>query len=139
VGSIAGSTEKISIVADDPRQKLVASAGSWKLEIKAELLSGKSKPITEKLTLEFQLGSMAAVSGTGLRPKAKVSVWMFSETIFVGEVETLADGAFATQMPLPASLLLQLHAATTNDGLSRQTDYLELPNHRFWQGNGWNL
>jgi uncharacterized repeat protein (TIGR02543 family) len=122
VGSIAGSTEKISIVADDPRQKLVASAGSWKLEIKAELLSGKSKPITEKLTLEFQLGSMAAVSGTGLRPKAKVSVWMFSETIFVGEVETLADGAFATQMPLPASLLpgnytLQL---LTTDSVGKQ-------------------
>jgi uncharacterized repeat protein (TIGR02543 family) len=108
-GSIAGSAEKISIVADAPKEKLVASAGSWKLEIKAELSSGQSKPIATNLSLDFQLGSMADLSGTGLRPKAKVSVWVFSEPIFIGEVETLADGAFATQMLLPASLLPGKH------------------------------
>jgi len=108
-GSIAGSAEKISIVADAPREKLVASAGSWKLEIKAELSSAQSQPISTNLSLDFQLGSMADLSGTGLRPKAKVSVWVFSEPIFIGEVETLADGAFSTQMLLPARLLPGKH------------------------------
>jgi hypothetical protein len=105
MGTIAGSAEKVTIVANGPREKLIASSGAWKVEIKAELIGGLSKPIPEKLTLDFQIGSEAALSGTGLNPKAKVSVYVFSEPTFVGDLETLADGSFATSMLLPASIL----------------------------------
>jgi hypothetical protein len=105
MGTIAGSAEKVTIVANGPREKLIASSGAWKVEIKAELIGGQSKPIPEKLTLDFQIGSEAALSGTGLNPKAKVSVYVFSEPTFVGDLETLADGSFATSMLLPASIL----------------------------------
>jgi len=104
-GTIAGSAEKVTIVANAPREKLIASSGAWKVEIKAELIGGQSKPIPEKLTLDFQIGSKAALSGTGLHSRTKVSVYVFSEPTFVGELETLADGSFATSMLLPASIL----------------------------------
>ena len=104
-GTIAGSAEKVTIVANAPREKLIASSGAWKVEIKAELIGGQSKPIPEKLTLDFQIGSKAALSGTGLHSRTQVSVYVFSEPTFVGELETLADGSFATSMLLPASIL----------------------------------
>jgi len=104
-GTIAGSAEKVTIVANAPREKLIASSGAWKVEIKAELIGGQSKPIPERLTLDFQIGSKAALSGTGLHSRTKVSVYVFSEPTFVGELETLADGSFATSMLLPASIL----------------------------------
>jgi hypothetical protein len=105
VGTIAGSNDKVTIFANGPGEKLIASSSAWKVDIKAELLGGQSKPISENLTLDFQLGSMVVLSGTGLHAKAKVSVYVFSGPTFIGEIETLADGSFATSTLLPASIL----------------------------------
>jgi hypothetical protein len=121
-GKVEGSNQEIKIIADAPKEKLVASGGDWEVEVKAKTSAGKTSPIPEKLSLDFQLASKAVVSGTGLRPKAKVSVWVFSEPTYVGEVETLTDGSFASEMLLPASILPGEHTMQliTTDSAGRQ-------------------
>ncbi|MDA7807052.1 InlB B-repeat-containing protein, partial [Aquiluna sp.] len=76
VGSVAGSTEQIKIVADAPKEKLVATGLGWELQVAAKAATGEAAPVKENLNLEFQLGSRAQVSGSGLRPKTTVSVWV---------------------------------------------------------------
>jgi uncharacterized repeat protein (TIGR02543 family) len=105
VGSIAGSIEKIDIVADATKRKLIVSASDWKIDIKPQLAPNRKSSLTDKLSLVIQFGSEVAFLGTGLGSNAKVSVFMSSEAVPVGEVETLADGSFASSMQLPVSLL----------------------------------
>lgn len=104
-GTISGSTEEITIVSNASQEALIASGSDWEIEFAVELIGGQSEPIPDTLLLDFQLGSLVKLSGTDLNPKAKVSVYVFSEPTFVGELETLADGSFATSMLLPASIL----------------------------------
>ena len=83
---------------------------------------------SENLNLEFQLGSKAAVSGSGLRPKTKVTVWVFSDPTFVGEVETNDIGGFDSNLDLPASILPGNHTMQilSTDALGR-TITLNIP------------
>jgi uncharacterized repeat protein (TIGR02543 family) len=109
VGSVAGSSQQVTIVADASREKLVASGSGWELQVAAKTSTGKASAVKQNLKLEFQLGSRAAVSGYGLRPKTTVSVWLFSAPTFVGEVETDSAGAFDSSWVLPANILPGAH------------------------------
>jgi len=121
VGSVAGSTEQIKIVADAPKEKLVATGLGWELQVAAKAATGEAAPVKENLNLEFQLGSRAQVSGTGLRPKTTVSVWVFSDPTYVGEVETDSAGAFDSNLVLPANILPGDHTlqVLSTDSLGR--------------------
>ena len=104
-GTVAGSSEQVSIAADSPNEKLVATGSGWELKISTKNSTGQAQLVTQELKLEFQLASRAELAGTGLQPNAKVSVWVFSEPTYVGEVSTNSQGAFDDSLLLPASIL----------------------------------
>jgi hypothetical protein len=111
----------VYIVADAPKEKLVATGLGWELQVAAKTATGAAAPVSTDLNLEFQLGSRAAVSGSGLRPKTTVSVWVFSDPTFVGEVETDSAGAFDSNLVLPANILPGDHTlqVLSTDSLGR--------------------
>jgi len=128
IGTVAGSSEEVSVVADERKENLVARGAGWELEVAAQVADpekpGSTKPVAikEDLNLEFQIASKAVVAGTGLKPSTKVTVWVFSEPTYVGQVETGLDGAFASAFVLPASILPGNHTLQllTEDNLGRE-------------------
>ncbi|MDG2497817.1 MAG: InlB B-repeat-containing protein [Aquiluna sp.] len=109
IGEVEGSTDKISIVADAPKDKLIASGGGWQLEVSAKAVDGQITKVQQDLTLNFQIASKAELTGSGLRPLTKVSVWVFSDPTYVGEVQTDGVGNFASSLTLPATILPGQH------------------------------
>lgn len=130
IGSVEGSNQKVTVVADAPKEKLVATGSGWELTVAAKTATGELAPVREELSLEFQLATKAAVAvaGSGLRPKTKVQVWVFSDPTYVGEAETLADGSFVAELALPASILPGNHTMQilSTDALGR-TITLNIP------------
>lgn len=109
VGSIVGSSEKVTVVADAPSEKIIATAGSWKLEIKPPVTEEAEKPVTEKLELQLPVASKAEISGTGLQPNTTVEAWVFSTPRYLGTLKVGADGSFASSLALPKDLLPGQH------------------------------
>jgi uncharacterized repeat protein (TIGR02543 family) len=109
VGSIAGSTEKITVVADAPSEKIIATAGSWKLEIKPVVTEEVEKPVSEELELQLRVASKAEISGTGLQPNTTVEAWVFSTPRYLGTLKVGSDGSFASSLALPKDLLPGQH------------------------------
>ena len=120
-GTVAGSSQQVSIAADSPNEKLVATGSGWELKISTRTSTGQAEFVTQELKLEFQLASRAELAGTGLQPNAKVSVWVFSEPTYVGEVSTDSQGAFDDSLLLPASILPGDHTlqVLSTDSLGR--------------------
>lgn len=109
VGTVTGSTEKVTVVADAPSEKLIATAGSWKFEIKAPVSAETEKPVSEKLELKLPVASRAEVSGTGLQPNTTVEAWVFSEPRYLTTIKVGSDGSFASSLILPKDLLPGQH------------------------------
>jgi uncharacterized repeat protein (TIGR02543 family) len=109
VGSVVGSSEQVRVVKDAPSEKIVATAGSWQLEIKPPVTEETTKPVTEKLELQFPVASRAQIAGTGLQPNTTVEAWVFSEPMYVGTIKVGQDGSFASNLTLPKNLLPGQH------------------------------
>ena len=109
VGSIVDGSSAVRITADPDKEKLVAQAGSWKLEIKPPTSQDTSQPVTESLGLQFTVAARAELTGTGVSPNTTVEVWVFSEPTYVGTIKVGADGSFASSLILPRSLLPGQH------------------------------
>ncbi|MTA90273.1 MAG: hypothetical protein F2536_05110, partial [Actinobacteria bacterium] len=109
VGTVVGSSEQVRVVKDAPSEKIVATAGSWQLEIKPPVTEETTKPVTEKLELQFPVASRAQIAGTGLQPNTTVEAWVFSEPMYVGTIKVGPDGSFASNLTLPRNLLPGQH------------------------------
>ena len=109
VGSVVGSTEKVTVVADAPSEKIIATAGDWKLEIKPPVIEQTQKPVTEKLELQFPVAAKAEIAGSGMQPNTTVEAWVFSQPRYLGTLKVGADGKFASTLALPKDLLPGQH------------------------------
>jgi uncharacterized repeat protein (TIGR02543 family) len=109
VGSIVGSTEKVTFVADPPSEKIIATAGDWKLEIQPPVIEETQKPVTEKLELQFAVAAKAEIAGAGMQPNTTVEAWVFSQPRYLGTLKVGADGKFAASLTLPKDLLPGQH------------------------------
>jgi hypothetical protein len=96
-------------VKDAPSEKIVATAGSWQLEIKPPVTEETTRPVTEKLELQFPVAARAQITGTGLQPNTTVEAWVFSEPMYVGTIKVGPDGSFASSLNLPRNLLPGQH------------------------------
>jgi uncharacterized repeat protein (TIGR02543 family) len=137
VGVIEGSTETVNIVADAPKEKLVATGSGWELKVSAKVTKSSEtgsepeaqlEPVAEDLSLRFQLASRAQVEGSGLRPNTEITLWVFSDPTYVGQLKTGIDGSFVGELDLPASILPGKHTLQirTTDSLGRVIT-LDLP------------
>ncbi|MTA30962.1 MAG: hypothetical protein F2558_03320, partial [Actinobacteria bacterium] len=109
VGTVVGSSEQVRVVKDAPSEKIVATAGSWQLEIKPPVTGETTRPVTEKLELQFPVAARAQITGTGLQPNTTVEAWVFSEPMYVGTIKVGPDGSFASSLNLPKNLLPGKH------------------------------
>jgi uncharacterized repeat protein (TIGR02543 family) len=105
VGSVAGSAERVTVIADAPRENLIAKGSGWEIKVRVENVTGEATPVQTNLSLEAQMRGTASLSGAGLRPNTFVEVWAFGEKTYIGTVSVGANGAFDSELQLPKTLL----------------------------------
>jgi hypothetical protein len=99
------SGEVVSIVADAPKENLVAKGSGWEIKVNVEDEPGQVEPVQADLSLRATMTGRAAISGQGLKPNTYVEVWVFSEKTYIGTVEVNQLGEFASELRLPETLL----------------------------------
>lgn len=79
------------------------------LTIGAAKKDGTPKPLASDYAIAARDEEKAVTSGSGLAPNTWVDLYVFSDPVFVGTVETDASGSFNAEFDIPAGLTFGAH------------------------------
>jgi outer membrane protein OmpA-like peptidoglycan-associated protein len=81
----------------------------WELTIGAAKKDGTPKSLASDYAISTRDEEKAVTSGSGLAPNTWVDLYVFSDPVFVGTVETDASGSFNAEFEIPAGLTFGAH------------------------------
>jgi outer membrane protein OmpA-like peptidoglycan-associated protein len=112
-GAIAtedGNGPQPVVVRNKSDDKVVAKGTGWELTIGAAKKDGTPKPLDSDYAISTRDGEKAVTSGSGLAPNTWVDLYVFSDPVFVGTVETDSSGSFNAEFDIPAGLTFGAHS-----------------------------
>lgn len=111
-GAIAtedGNGPQPVVVRNKSDDKVVVKGTGWELTIGAAKKDGTPKPLDSDYSISTRDGEKAVTSGSGLAPNTWVDLYVFSDPVFVGTVETDSSGRFDAEFDIPAGLTFGAH------------------------------
>lgn len=100
---------KTVLVPTNVSDGLTLKAPGWSLTLHGTDEDGKHAPLNSEAQIVLTPGLFASTVGTGFKPLSTVKVYVFSEPILLGTLQTDASGKFIGKLPVPASLNLGQH------------------------------
>ena len=94
--------------------KLQISYGSINLNISIIGPDGLPRTISDKQPLTMQINDEIYLEGSGYLPNSKVTLWIFSTPIKLGDIPVNKDGKFAGILKTPAKIELGPHVIQIN-------------------------
>ena len=97
------------VVRNETDDKVVVKGTGWELTIGAAKKDGTPKSLASDYAISTRDEEKAVTSGSGLAPNTWVDLYVFSDPVFVGTVETDASGSFNAEFEIPAGLTFGAH------------------------------
>ena len=118
---VDGRATNLSITSDRDHSTVALAGAGATMSLHTDTSGGTQLPLGSDGNLLVSEDGTAAVQGTGFHPQTWVSVYLFSEPTFLGNLLVAADGSLEGSVPMPAGLeagrhTLQANGTTTNDG-----------------------
>ena len=88
---------------------LTLKAPGWTLTLHGTDETGAHAPLNSDAQIVLTPGLFASTSGTGFKPNSAVKVYVFSDPIYLGTLQTDSTGKFVGKLPVPANLNLGNH------------------------------
>ena len=89
--------------------QLVFTAGVFTVTLAGVDVAGTVIPLTSEGLLEVRRGDMFRLDAQGFAPNSKVDIWMFSKTIYLGQIEVGVNGLVRSTFKVPKSVDDGLH------------------------------
>jgi hypothetical protein len=100
---------KTVLVPTNISDGLTLKAPGWSLTLHGTDETGAHAPLNSDAQIVLTPGLFASTSGTGFKPNSTVKVYVFSDPIFLGTLQTDATGKFIGKLPVPANLNMGNH------------------------------
>ncbi len=118
---VDGRATNLSITSDRDHSTVALAGAGATMSLHTDTSGGTQLPLGSDGNLLVSEDGTAAVQGTGFHPQTWVSVYLFSEPTFLGNLLVAADGSLEGSVSMPAGLeagrhTLQANGTTTNDG-----------------------
>jgi VCBS repeat-containing protein len=99
-----GIPQTLAFAPNETMTGMEVEGADFKLVIGAKTLDGEPVEIDSSGSVVISRNQLATVEGIGYSPSSKIVVWLFSEPIKLGELETDAQGNFVGAVALPENL-----------------------------------
>jgi hypothetical protein len=100
---------KTVLVPTNVSDGLTLKAPGWSLTLHGTDETGAHAPLNSDAQIVLTPGLFASTSGTGFKPNSSVKVYVFSDPIYLGALQTDATGKFIGKLPVPANLNMGNH------------------------------
>jgi hypothetical protein len=104
-----GNGPKPVAVRNETDDKVLVRGTGWELAIGAAKSDGKPNPLTSDYAISARELEKVVASGSGLAPNTWVDLYVFSDPVFVGTVETDSSGSFVAEFAIPSGLAFGAH------------------------------
>ena len=105
--TIGGKTTKAKTTRVN--NQLVFTAGGFTVTLAGVNADGTIIPLSAEGILEVRRGDMFRLDAQGFAPNSSVDIWMFSKTMYLGNIEVGADGLVKSTFTVPKSVEDGLH------------------------------
>lgn len=99
-----GIPQTLAFVPNETMTGMQVVGSDFTLVIGAKTSDGQPVEIDSSGSVVISKNQLATVEGIGYSPGSRIVVWLFSEPIKLGELETDAQGNFVGAVPLPEDL-----------------------------------
>jgi hypothetical protein len=104
-----GNGAQLVVARDETDEKMIIKGTGWELNIGAAKKDGTPKPLASDYGISAMDGEKVVLGGSGMAPNTWVDLYVFSDPVFVGTVETDAQGAFDADFDIPSGLSIGAH------------------------------
>jgi hypothetical protein len=104
-----GNAAQSVVARDETDEKMVVKGTDWELKIGAAKKDGTLKPLASDYAISAMDGEKVVISGSGMAPNTWVDLYVFSDPVFVGTVDTDAQGDFDADFDVPSGLSIGGH------------------------------
>jgi hypothetical protein len=111
-GAIAtedGNGPQPVVVRNETDDSVLVKGTGWEINVGAGRKDGTPKPLTSDYAISTREQEKAITSGKGLSPNTWVDLYVFSDPVFVGTVETDSSGSFNAEFEIPEGLTFGAH------------------------------
>ena len=102
--TLDGIPQSLAFVPNETMTGMQVEGSDFKLVIGAKTSDGQPVEIDSSGSVVISKNQLATVEGIGYSPGSRIVIWLFSEPIKLGEVETDDQGNFVGAVPLPEDL-----------------------------------
>jgi hypothetical protein len=99
-----GIPQQVAVVPNESLTGYVIEGPDFSLAIGATNPDGEPLEIDSSGSIVMSASELATVEGFGYSPSSKVVIWLFSEPIKLGEMQTDSTGNFQGSVAMPADL-----------------------------------
>ena len=97
------------VAINETNEKVVVKGTGWELTIGAAKKDGTLRTLASDYAIYAMDGEKVVISGSGMAPNTWVDLYVFSDPVFVGTVETDAQGGFNADFDIPSGLSIGAH------------------------------
>ena len=111
-GAIAtedGNGPQPVVVRNKTDDKVLVQGTGWEINVGAARKDGTPKPLTSDYAISTREQEIAVTSGRGLAPNTWVDLYIFSDPVFVGTVQTDSSGSYNAEFEIPEGLTFGAH------------------------------
>ena len=109
IATEGGNGAQLVVERNETDEKMFIKGTGWELNIGAAKKDGTLKPLASDYAISAMDGEKVVISGSGMAPNTWVDLYVFSDPVFVGTVETDAQGGFDADFDIPSGLSIGEH------------------------------
>ena len=109
IATEGGNGAQLAVARNETDEKMFIKGTGWELNIGAAKKDGTLKPLASDYAISAMDGEKVVLSGLGMAPNTWVDLYVFSDPVFVGTVETDAQGGFDADFDIPSGLSIGSH------------------------------
>jgi len=104
-----GIPQQVAVVPNDTRTGYLIEGPDFSLSIGATSVDGDPLEIDSSGSIVMTSSQLATVQGNGYSPSSKLVIWLFSEPVKLGEIQTDSQGNFQGSVAMPSELEIGNH------------------------------
>jgi hypothetical protein len=109
-----GEFVEVNLVSAGTSSLQLSAAGGVVLQMQTLHLSGQPMDVAANGMLQVFHNRSIRIAGSGFAPKSTATVWLFSDPVKLGEIETDTNGGFADLFAIDTSIPLGDHTIQIN-------------------------